>query len=479
MGKASWAVWVSLLAGSLVALGLAGSRRPAAALDLDWPAIEQEATEKLQAYLRVDTSNPPGNESRGVEFLRRILDAEGIPYQIGESAPGRGNLVARLKGSGEPGLVLLNHIDVVPADRRYWSVDPFGGVERDGAIWGRGALDMKSQGIAELMVLLLLHRHHVPLRRDVIFLATADEEAGGDYGAGWVVRQHPEWIAGAGYVINEGAISLADPKGRPIYFGLGAAEKIPAWLRLTATGPSGHGSVPIADSAVNRLLAALERLRAYQPPLELTPAMEPVFASLAPLQPEPWRSRLMHLRSYLQQPQARAQLQAEHPEWLALLTNTIAITRLEGSAKVNVIGPQAVAELDCRLLPGWTVDRWVEQLRKVIADDHIRIDVLLNFPPSQSPLETPLRQALAAAVHRLFPMAGLAVSSLPGFTDSHFFRERGLVAYGFDPFAVTPEQLRSIHGNDERISLEAFRNGVRLLWEAVYDFAAEPGSGAR
>jgi acetylornithine deacetylase/succinyl-diaminopimelate desuccinylase-like protein len=463
---------VVLLGGVCLGMAAAGAGLPQSPAP-DWAAVNREAIETLAAYIRVDTSNPPGNEARGVAFLRRILDAEGIPYQVDESAPGRASLVARLRGGSEPALVLLNHIDVVPADRRYWSVDPFGGVIRDGYIWGRGALDMKSLGVAELMTVLLLHRLHVPLRRDVIFLATADEEAGGNFGAGWVVRQHPEWITGAGFLLNEGATSRLGPDGRPQYFGLGVIEKTPAWLRLTATGPSGHGSIPLPDSAVNHLIAALERLRNDRPPLELDPAIERVFASLAPYQPEPWRSRLADMRHYLEQPGAREALAAEHPEWLALVTNTLAITRLEGSAKVNVIGPQAVAELDCRLLPGWTLERWVEHVRQVMADDRIRIDVLLHFPPSQSSPQTPLRDALEAAVQRLFPGAGLTLASQTGFTDSHFFRERGLVAYGFEPFAVTADDARRVHGNDERIPVQAFTDGVRLLWEGVYAFVAQ------
>ena len=279
-------------------------------LAIDWEKVATEAIGKLSEYLRIDTSNPPGNETRAVEWLKKVFDAEGIAYETAESAPGRGNIVARLKATSpaankEPGLVLLHHMDVVPVSREYWTAEPFSGEVREGTIWGRGSEDMKGQGTAQLMAFLLLHRTKTPLRRDVIFLATADEEAGGNFGAGWVVANRPQWYAGAGFLINEGARSRADQSGRPLYFGIGIVNKSPAWLKLTATGRTGHGSLPIADSAVNRLIAALERLRTYEPPLEVTPPIERALATQAPFEPEPWPARLANIREYVKTPEAR------------------------------------------------------------------------------------------------------------------------------------------------------------------------------
>ncbi len=444
---------------------------------LDWPKIDAEALEKLADYVRVDTSNPPGNETRGVEWFKRIFDAEGVPYETAESAPGRGSIVARLKAAAsgsvkndEPALVLLNHMDVVPVSREFWTMDPFSGEQRDGYLWGRGSIDMKSEGIAELMALLELHRERVPLRRDVIFLATADEEAGGNLGAGWVVKNHTEWISGAGFLLNEGGGSPADASGRALYFGVGPTEKTPAWLKLTATGRSGHGSVPIPDSAVNRLVAALERLRNYRPPLEVTPPVEAALHSHAQYELEPWRSRFANIRAYVETPNAYAEL-AKRPAVLALLTNTISLTGLEGSNKINIIPPTATALLDCRLLPGWTADRWVGEVRRIIQDDTIQIDVVLNFPSSASPLDTPLYAAIEKAVAQLHPATGVAQSIDTGFTDCHFFRERGIISYGFQPFALSEVDDMRVHGNDERIPVKAYSDGVRLLWEVVYNFS--------
>ena len=438
---------------------------------IDWDGVNAETTRRLAEYVRIDTSNPPGNESRGVEWLKQILQAEGIPFQTGESAPGRGSIAARLKGTGnEPALVLLSHIDVVPVNREFWTVDPFAAGIHDGYLWGRGAVDTKSLTIAGLEALLLLHRNHVPLRRDVIFLATADEEAGGTYGAGWAVKNHPEWISGAGFLLNEDARAVADDSGNPLYFRTGPTEKTPAWLKLTAKGRAGHGAIPNPDSAVNHLVAALERLRAYRSPLQVTPAVEYALRTQAPYEPEPWRSRFTQVRSYIQTPGAYEEL-LKRPPILALLENTVAITRLEGSNKINIVPPVATAELDCRLLPGTTVEQWMQEVRKVIQDESITVDVILNFPPSESKIDTPLHASIERAVKQLYPAAGLIGAVGTGFTDSHFFREKGITSYGFGPFAMKPDDLLRVHGNDERIPVNAFTGGVRLMWELIYDFS--------
>ncbi|MFZ0639558.1 MAG: M20/M25/M40 family metallo-hydrolase [Candidatus Acidiferrales bacterium] len=456
----------------LIFLALAPrARAQSAAASPDWHALESDAVQKLSAYIRVDTTNPPGNEIRAAQWYAKIFQAEGIPYQIAESAPGRGNIVARLKGSGsEPALILLNHMDVVPVSRAYWTVDPFAGLIRDGYLWGRGSIDMKSLGILELLTFLELHRLHTPLRRDVIFIGTADEEAGGNFGAGWVVKNRPQWIAGAGFMLTEGAGSLADNSGKPIYFGVGPTEKTPAWLRLIATGRSGHGSVPIPDSAPNRLIAALDRLRQYRPPIELTPPVEAMLQTHAPYEPEPWRGRFANPKEFLAQPDAY-DLLTKRPDILARLTNTISITSLKGSNKTNIIPSEASAELDCRLLPSWTIDRWVAQIRSIINDPSIRVEVILNFPPAVSPTDTPLFASIQKAVHELDPGAGVVQSVDAGFTDSHFFRDKGIVSYGFEPFAITQEDDERVHGDNERIPIKNYQDGLHLLWNVVYDFS--------
>lgn len=439
----------------------------------DWQALDKEAVQDLSAYIKVDTTNPPGNEIRAAQWYAKIFQAEGIPYEIGESGPGRGNIVARLKGSGsDPALIVLNHMDVVPVSRAYWTVDPFAGIVRDGYLWGRGSLDMKSLGIIQLLTFLELHRLHVPLRRDVIFIGTADEEAGGNFGAGWVVKNRPQWIAGAGFMITEGAGSLADDSGKAVYFGVGPTEKTPAWLRITGKGRSGHGSVPIPDSAPNHLVAALDRLRQYRPPLELTAPVEAMLRMHAPYEQEPWRTRLANPKAFLGQADAY-DLLTKRPEILARLTNTISITRLDGSNKTNIIPTEASAELDCRLLPGWTIDRWVSQIQKIINDPSIHVDVILNFPPATSSTNTALFTSIENAVHQLDPGAGVVQTVDAGFTDSHFFRDKGIVSYGFEPFVIKREDDERVHGDNERIPIKNYTDGLRVFWNVVYDFAHE------
>lgn len=455
---------------SIAFLGVAPQAGAQSAASPDWHALENEAVQKLAAYIPVDTTNPPGNEARAAEWFAKIFQTESVPYEIAESAPGRGNIVARLKGNGsQPALILLNHMDVVPVSRTYWTVDPFAGVIRDGYLWGRGSLDMKSLGIIQLLTFLELHRLHVPLRRDVVFVGTADEEAGGSYGAGWIVKNRPAWIERAGFMLTEGAGSFSDNSGKPVFFGVGPTEKTPAWLRLTATGRSGHGSVPIVDSAPNRLVAALNRLQQYRPPLELTAPIETMLRTHAAYEPEPWKTRFADPKAFLAQSDAY-DLLTKRPEILARLTNTISITSLKGSNKTNIIPTEASAELDCRLLPGWTIDRWVEHIRGIIDDPSIRIDVILNFPPATSSTDTPLFASIQKAVHDLYPGAGVVQTVDAGFTDSHFFRDKGIVSYGFEPFADTVEDDERVHGDNERIPIKNYEDGLHLFWNIVHDF---------
>ena len=226
------------------------------------PAVQDEAVRWLQSYIRVNTVNPPGNEIAGVQFFKAIFDAEGIAYETVESAPGRGNIWARLKGGDQPALMLLHHMDVVPANKASWQTDPFSGEIKDGYIYGRGALDTKSSGILHLAAFVALHRAKTALNRDVIFMATADEEAGGFFGAGWLVKHRPELFKNVGFVLNEGGDGGI--QGGLTQFGIEVTQKVPYWLHLSARGEPGHGSTPRASSAVTTLIAALEKLRQHQ-----------------------------------------------------------------------------------------------------------------------------------------------------------------------------------------------------------------------
>ena len=276
--------------------------------------------ERLETYVEIDTTNPPGNETRGVEFFAAIFDEIGIPYETAESAPGRGNIWARLEGGDEPGVVLLHHIDVVPADPRYWITDPLSGEILDGNIYGRGALDTKSLGIIQLAAFLDLHRSGVELSRDVVFMATADEEAGGLFGVGWLIEQRPELFSNIGYALNEGGGgSLTDGRTQ---FSIEITQKVPYWLRLTTRGEPGHGSRPPASTAVTELVAALDRLREHDFPFRVIPAVDAYFRGMAVTRSPNWQRRYMDIAAAIQQPGVADELRDENPSHYALLRNT-------------------------------------------------------------------------------------------------------------------------------------------------------------
>ncbi|MEP7341806.1 MAG: M20/M25/M40 family metallo-hydrolase [Acidobacteriota bacterium] len=440
--------------------------------EVNWERAQQEALDLFIKYLKIDTTNPPGNEISAAQFFADICKREGIEHQVFEPFPGRGTLWARVRGNGSKRpLILLNHTDVVPHSPEFWTVPAFSGEIKDGFIFGRGAMDMKSVGIAQFITLLAFKRAQVPLKRDVIFLATADEEAGGLKGAGWFAKNHPELIANAEFLFNEGGNNIVDQSGRVLAIGVGPAEKTPAWLRLTATGEPGHGSVPRPNSAVNRLLRALNRLLDYEPPVQITPAVEQAFRAVAPLMPPGTAEKYANLRQAIEDPAFLRQLESE-PGTRALTRNTISVTILSGSNKVNVIPPSAYAEIDTRVVPGEKLDRWIAELRGVIKDDGIKIEPVLTFEANASPVNTDLVKAVGEVVKRRHPGAVIIYPVLAGFTDSHFFRDLGVHSYGFSPFVAPSRELGGgYHGNDERIGKKAFVDGVRFFYEVAAQLA--------
>ena len=430
----------------------------------------EQAPERLAQYIRVDTTNPPGNESAGVEFLAGILDSAGIPYETAESGPGRGNLWTRLKGGSEPALVLLHHIDVVSADPRYWQVDPLAGEIRDGYVWGRGALDMKGTAISQLQAFLALHGSGKRLNRDVLLVATADEEAGGHYGAGWLIEHRPEIFEGVGYLLNEGGGGVLID-GR-VMFTVEVTQKVPVWLRATARGNPGHGSTPQTATAVTRLLRAGDRLANTAFPPRLIEPVEQMFEAMAPFVQEELRSRFANVRASIQDPDFLRYLQLVNPPAHALLRNTCSITRLQGSDKINVVPTEAVMELDCRLLPDQDHDAFVSDLATIINDPQVTLETLMAFTPAVTRTDTPLYELIEEIAAKRRPDAAVVPGVSTGFTDSHFFRDLGISSYGFSP-TVIPEADRSgVHGNNERVSVQHLVEGTEFLIELVSRFTA-------
>ena len=439
---------------------------------LDWAEIQQEAIDLFVKYLRIDTTNPPGNEIEAARFFAAICEREGIEHQVFEPAPGRGTIWARLRGDGSRRpIVLLNHLDVVPHNREYWTTEAFGGAIKGNFIYGRGALDMKSLGMAQFVTLLTLKRARVSLRRDVIFLATADEEAGGLMGAGWFVKHHPELLGEAEFLFNEGGGNLVGQNGQVMAIGVCPAEKTPAWLRLTARGEAGHASVPLPESSVNRLVRALNRLLTYSPQLKVTPVVEQAFRSMTPLMGDSWGARYAQIRETIKEPEFQRALEADPPS-RALLYNTISITMLSGSNKINVIPPVASAEIDTRLVPGEKLNQWIAELKNVIDDDRISIEPILAFEGNSSPIDSQLVKTVHEVVARRYPGAIVTHPVLAGFTDSHYFRRLGIMSYGFSPFVGSFQDLgQGYHGNDERIGKKVYAEGVRFFYEVIESLA--------
>lgn len=456
MSRAAALILAALLALAATPVG--------AAEELDWDAIGEEAVELLRQYLRIDTTNPPGNEIAAAEFFAGLLAAEGVDAEVFESLPGRGNLVARLKGDGSRGghIVLLNHMDVVPVSAEFWSVDPYAADIVNGRIFGRGITDMKADGIVQLLAMLALKRADVDLGRDVVFMATAAEETGGIEGAGYIVKNRPDLLHGVEYVLTEGGGGQrrGDREVHEIEF----TQKTPLWLRLIAVGPAGHGSRAIEDSAANRLVRALDRVRTYRPPLQLVAPVAASIRATAGFEPDPYlRDAARRIDETFTQPGV---LNAFSSRMGNMLRSTIAITAIEGSTKTNVISPRATAELDCRLLPGVDADLFIATLRDVIDDPGIEIETILRFDASESRRDTSLWRAIEEAVRRRDPRGMVVPSVLAGFTDSHYFRERGIVAYGWSPVVMGPDDGPA-HGVDERLSIEAVRQAPRLLYEVL------------
>ena len=434
-----------------------------------------EASERLQQYLRIDTTNPPGNEMRGVRFFADIFDLEGIAYEIVEPAPGRGNILARLEGGEAPAVVLLHHIDIVPADGRFWKHDPLAGVYEDGYLNGRGALDTKGLGIMHLQAFLALARSGKPLDRDVVFLATADEEAGGRHGAGWIVRHRPDLLEGVGLLLNEGGSGRT--LGNRVVFSVEVTQKVPMWLRLNAVGPAGHGSSPTPRSAVTDLIQALGRLRQdsrdpFAP--RIVPVVGDFFRALSEL--ESAAADLADPEGLVADPERLARLHRTNPALHALTRNTCAVTRLNASTKINVVAPAASAELDCRLLPDQAPRAFIHELRKRLSQPSLSMEVLLSFRPAVSSTDTELFRAIEAVTARRFPGSTIVPAVTAGFTDSHFFRDLGVVAYGFSPAVVPASDQGGVHGNNERISVQNVERGWRTMLELLETLAVAADS---
>ncbi|MGB9714548.1 MAG: M20/M25/M40 family metallo-hydrolase [Candidatus Bathyarchaeales archaeon] len=439
--------------------------------------VEEEVTNLLADLIRINTTNPPGNEIEAAKYLAKNLEQEGFKCELFESAPSRGNIITRIRGTGEkPSLLLLSHLDVVAANPKEWSVDPFGGVIKDGFIWGRGALDMKSMTAIEVMVLKLLKRNNVKLKGDVILAATADEEKGGEAGAGWLVANHPEKVR-ADYVINEGG-GLAIPIGDKNLYTINTAEKGIFWFKIKAKGTPGHGSVPgAADNAIMRMNTVVEKLGNYRAKITLVPTVR-YFLSEVAKENRNLRDGISLLLSNPEMGDQILDALAQTDKYMAEelragLRMTITPTMIKGGVKENIIPSECEAVFDCRVLPGQTPAQAMEEVKGLLKDvglEKLEFGTIQANDPSESPIDTPLYKIVVDALKEFEPNCGVAPILLTGGTDSRFFRKMGAVCYGFQPMrADMPygEILKTVHGIDERISIENLVFGTSVLYNVV------------
>ncbi len=453
-------------------LPAAGAQEPAR---LDLAKLSDEATGWLTGLLRIDTTNPPGNELAAARYLADILQKEGIAAEVFESAPGRGIVIARLRSGpiADPAraLLLLGHTDVVGVQREKWSVDPFGGVSRDGYLYGRGAIDDKGMTVACLAVLVGLKRSGVRLDRDVIFLAEGDEEQGGEFGIEFAIKNHWEKIA-AGFAINEGGrVHLRD--GKVQYVGVQSSEKIPVNVAVIATGPSGHGSVPRSDNPVVRLAAAIAKIGAYQAPPKPNTITRRYFEQLARIEDPELAKWMRALETPERMESAARRLSEASPVWSSMLRNSIAPTMIRAGIRSNVVPSEARATLNIRMLPGESIDALVAELKKLVNDPQIRFEIepATRQPSPPSSLESELYQTIERVTPAVFPGAVVAPFMSTGATDSAQLRLRQVQAYGLLPFPLAEEDTRRMHADDERIPLESFRQGIEYLYRVVEEFA--------
>ena len=441
---------------------------------VDWAKLEPEILTHFSSLLKIDTSNPPGNETRAAEAIQKVLEAEGIPVKLLSLDPSRANLVARIKGNGSKRpILLMGHTDVVGVQRERWSVDPFGAVRKNALIYGRGANDDKSHVVAGMMILLLLNRMQVKLDRDVIFLAEAGEEGTTSVGIDYMVKQHwPE--IDAEYALAEGgSVVEGGAKARDVL--ISVTEKVPRGVRLVARGPSGHASRPITQNAVTHLAAAVAKAGAWQTPMRLSPATRTYFERLAGISPP---AEAVRYRAILRPARAAAidrYFRDHEPGHYSILRTSVVPTILKAGFRNNVIPSEGEAYLDIRALPDEDMTQFLDELRRVIDDPTIDIVPAQSSerpaaPPSR--LDTEMFRALEKAGRRLYD-APTIPSMLTGATDGAQLRAKGVQAYGTGPIGPAGDgPLGGAHADDESISVRGLDKLVEYLWDAVIEVAA-------
>jgi acetylornithine deacetylase/succinyl-diaminopimelate desuccinylase-like protein len=438
---------------------------------IDWAALTTETVSLLSEYIKVNTTNPPGNELQAARFLKRILDREGIESQILDTAElkpaGRANFYARLKGNGsKKAIALVHHMDVVPASPSFWSTDPLSGAIKDGYVWGRGTIDMKGEGIVQLMTMIAIKRSGLPLTRDIVFIGNADEELGST-GAFVFVDRHSDLLKDVEFLMTEGGGNQVDD-GKLAYYGVGVAEKRTFWQRVSVKGTPSHGSRPTKLNPVPRLVAALDKIAKYETPLHVTAGVEKYFRDISRNYPAEQRGWLADVKKGLENPKAREWI-LNDVYWNAILRNTISLTGLQGSNKTNVIPAEATAEIDIRLLPDTDPKEFLRTLEQIVGDTAVHFTGLLEpKPPLENPIDTDLFRAIERASRERDPAALVTTPMLTAATDRPTYRRLGIISYGFDPFKVEASDIQTgMHGNNERLSIANVGFGLKYTYDVL------------
>jgi acetylornithine deacetylase/succinyl-diaminopimelate desuccinylase-like protein len=439
----------------------------------DWQSVNAEIVSRLQAIIQFDTTNPPGNELPLARHLEATLREEGIETTLFEPQENRAELVGRIRGNGlKRPVILLAHMDVVGVERQRWTVDPFAGEVREGYLYGRGAIDDKGMLAANLVTMLLLKRAISaggrPLSRDVVFLATSDEEAGGEWGMGWLVQSHPE-VLDAEFALNEGGRTRIIEGGQR-YLAVQSAEKVSHVVTVTAHGSAGHAAIPLPDNAIFSLGRALETLSCYAEPVMLTDITRKFFAHLADVWPnDAEKTAMLDLVSAdPKRAEVGASVLSRIPVFNAVLRNGISPTVVEGGKQFNVIPASATAVLNVRTLPGHSIDKVVNRLRAIVSEPGVTIEITHRGEeaPASDP-DSEMFGAIAGAAHELDPDIAVVPYLSTGVTDSARLRRLGVKAYGVLPFPMLQSDEERMHGNDERVPLESLYFGVRLIYGAI------------
>lgn len=454
----------------LLALPLAGQSP-------DWRAVEEETMRHFQAILRLDTSDPPGIELPAVEYLKKVLDAEGIPNEILTRDPKRPNLVARLKGSGaKRPLLIMGHTDVVNVDPKKWTFPPFGATRNGGYVYGRGTVDDKDNVVACLMTMLLLKRLKVPLDRDVIFLAEAGEEGNVRFGIKFMVDNHYSKID-AEYCLAEAGGGVR-AGGRLRYVSIATAEKIPYAVRLVSSGPAGHGSRPLRTNAIVHLAQAVAKVASWQPPMRLNDTTRTYFERLATISTPEEAARYNNLVNPEQSAAIQEYFAEREPGHNSMIRTSISPNMFQAGYRVNVIPSEATATLDIRALPDENMEQFVNQIRGVINDPAVKIvsefrDTRPGAPPS--PLNNEAFRVIESMVKKHYEGVVTLPMMQTGATDMAYLRARGMACYGIGPAVDSEDGPKGFgaHSDQERILESELQRFVKYHYEIAAALAAK------